>query len=145
MTTTPGPGAQHRAQQPTQEPTRDLAHGQAHKRALGAYGEELAARHLVAAGMVVLDRNWRGPAGEIDLVLREGSTLVVCEVKTRSSEAFGTPQEAVTQAKLGRLRRLAAQWVQAHGVRVGDIRIDVVAVLRPRRGQATIEHVRGVS
>ncbi len=95
MTTTPGPGAQHRAQQPTQEPTRDLAHGQAHKRALGAYGEELAARHLVAAGMVVLDRNWRGPAGEIDLVLRDGSTLVVCEVKTRSSEAFGTPHEAV--------------------------------------------------
>ncbi len=112
--------------------------------ALGAYGEEIAARHLVGQGMVLLDRNWHGESGEIDLVLRDGRTLVVCEVKTRTSNAFGTPHEAVTREKLRRLQRLAAQWVHARGVHPDGIRIDVVAVMRPRRGHATIEHVRGV-
>ena len=75
------------------------------RRALGAYGESLAARHLVEVqGMVLLDRNWRCDAGEIDLVLRDGPVLVVCEVKTRSSVACGTPHEAVDDAKLGRLQ-----------------------------------------
>ena len=55
------------------------------------YGERLAARHLVEQGLVVLDRNWRCDAGEIDLVLRDGAVLVVCEVKTRTSDACGTP------------------------------------------------------
>ena len=69
------------------------------RQALGAYGEELAARHLRERGLVVLDRNWRCPLGEIDLVLRDGDTLVVCEVKTRSGVGYGTPHEAVTPAK----------------------------------------------
>ena len=67
-----------------------------HHQALGRYGEVLAARHLVERGMVVLDRNWRCPLGEIDLVLRDGDTLVVCEVKTRTSHDYGSPHEAVT-------------------------------------------------
>ena len=113
------------------------------RQALGRYGEAAAARHLEAAGMVVLDRNWRCPAGEIDLVLRDGSTLVVCEVKTRSSDACGTPLEAVTPAKLHRLQRLAAAWRQAHGVRA-DTRIDMVGVDRPRRGPTVVEHVAGI-
>ena len=80
------------------------------KQALGAYGEALAARHLVEQGMVLLDRNWRCEAGEIDLVLRDGEVLVVCEVKTRSSLAYGHPAEAVTPAKQQRIRRLARRW-----------------------------------
>ena len=76
---------------------------------LGTYGEHLAAQHLVRAGMVVLDRNWRGVGGELDLVLRDGRTLVICEVKTRSSTAFGSPLEGVTATKAARLRRLAGQ------------------------------------
>ena len=55
------------------------------RQALGAYGENVAARHLAAKGLVLLDRNWRCPDGEIDLVLRDGAVLVVCEVKTRTS------------------------------------------------------------
>ena len=55
------------------------------KDALGAYGERVAVAHLVAAGLTVLDRNWRCPLGEIDIVARDGDVLVVCEVKTRSS------------------------------------------------------------
>ncbi len=112
--------------------------------ALGSYGERLAERHLTGLGMVVLDRNWRCDAGEVDLVLRDGRVLVVCEVKTRSSLDFGTPHEAVTAAKLQRLRRLAARWLAEHDARLPEVRIDVVAVLRPRRGPSVLEHVAGV-
>lgn len=111
---------------------------------LGAWGEEMAARHLVAGGMVLLDRNWRCEAGEIDLVLREGDDLVVCEVKTRSSEVGGTPHEAVDARKVARLRRLAALWLASHPARPRDVRLDLVAVMRPRRGEMRLEHVRGI-
>jgi putative endonuclease len=114
------------------------------KQALGRYGESVAARHLVEQGMVLLDRNWRCEAGEIDLVLRDGAVLVVCEVKTRSSTSYGTPHEAITDAKLDRLCRLAMCWQSERGLDVPDVRIDLVAVLRPRRGPATVEHVRGI-
>ena len=116
----------------------------ASRQALGAYGERLAECHLLGQGMVLLDRNWRCEAGEIDLVLRDGDVLVVCEVKTRSGVHHGTPHEAVTEAKLARLRRLAGLWTAAHGVRPADVRIDLVAVLRPPRGAAVLDHVRGL-
>ncbi len=116
-----------------------------HNGALGAYGESLAARHLVAQGMVLLDRNWRCEAGEIDLVLRDGDDLVVCEVKTRSGVAFGTPHEAVDATKLARLQELAVRWLAEHEIPCPPgIRIDLVAVLRPRRGPSVVDHVRGV-
>ena len=117
----------------------------AHRRALGAYGETVAARHLVRQGMVLLDRNWRCPLGEIDLVLRDGDVLVICEVKTRTSEVCGTPHEGVGPEKLARMRRLAAQWLRVHQVHPRDIRFDLVAVLRPRKGPSRIEHVPGLS
>jgi putative endonuclease len=116
----------------------------ASRQALGAYGEDVAARHLTSAGMVLLDRNWRCSEGEIDLVLRDGAVLVVCEVKTRTSHVCGTPHEAVTEAKLDRLRRLGQAWMVAHAVAADDTRVDLVAVLRPRRGAAVVDHVRGV-
>ena len=114
------------------------------RQALGAYGEALAARHLVEQGMVLLDRNWRCEAGEIDLVLRDGEVLVVCEVKTRSSTDYGTPHEAVTDIKVARLRRLAARWLADRSVVVRDVRIDLVGIVRPRRGPSVIDHVRGI-
>lgn len=115
-----------------------------HNGALGAYGERVAARHLADLGMIVLDRNWRCDAGELDLVLKDGATLVACEVKTRTSLDHGSPHEAITDAKLRRLQRLALRWVQDHGVRPPEIRVDLVAVLQPGRGQALVEHVKGI-
>lgn len=111
---------------------------------LGRQGEQLAADFLVTSGMEILERNWRCPYGEIDIVAADGRVLVICEVKTRSDVRFGTPLEAITGQKLHRLRRLAAIWVVAHSVMYDEIRIDVVAVLRSRPGQFSIEHVRGV-
>jgi putative endonuclease len=112
--------------------------------ALGRYGESLAARHLTEQGMVLLDRNWSCPAGELDLVLRDGEVLVVCEVKTRTSLDYGSPHEAVTEDKLARLGQLAAAWIEAHAASPADVRLDLVAVLRPRRGPSVVEHVRGL-
>lgn len=114
------------------------------RQALGAYGEQVAARHLSEQGMTVLERNWRCDEGEIDLVLRDADTLVVCEVKTRSSLSAGTPHEAITDAKLDRLKRLGERWAQERGVRPTGLRIDLVAVLRPRKGAAVVDHVQGL-
>lgn len=111
---------------------------------LGRYGEDVAARQLTALGMTVIDRNWRGPSGEIDLVLRDGDTLVICEVKTRTTPDRGHPLEAVDGSKAQRLRRLAAEWMQARHIRPAEVRIDIVGVLQPGRGAAHIEHLKGV-
>jgi putative endonuclease len=101
------------------------------RRELGAAGEAAVAAWYAERGYEVLDRNWRCPAGELDLVMRAGATLVFCEVKTRSSAAFGAPVEAVTLAKQARLRRLAGLWLDAGGRRRGtsEIRFDVASVL----------------
>jgi putative endonuclease len=114
------------------------------RREIGRYGEDAAARELVRRGMVVLDRNWRCDLGEIDLVLRDGRVLVVCEVKTRSSTAYGEPVATVTEQKAARLRVLAERWLEDHLVRPDEVRIDLVGVLLQRRGAPVLEHVQGV-
>lgn len=111
--------------------------------AVGAYGERLAARHLVDAGLVLLDRNWRSRTGELDIVARDGDVLVFCEVKTRRGPGFGTPAEAVGARKVARLRRLAAEWLAQAEVRPREIRFDVISVVSPPRGAPRVEHVRG--
>ena len=94
--------------------------------------------------MVVLDRNWRCDAGEIDIVGRDGRVLVICEVKTRSSTAFGSPLEGVTERKAARLRRLAARWLAEHQLRPDEVRIDLVGVLAAAGQTPLLDHVRGV-
>jgi len=111
---------------------------------LGRYGERVAVQRLVGQGMVLVDRNWRCDLGEVDLVLRDGDVLVFCEVKTRSSSAYGHPLEAVGEAKGARLRRLAGRWLEEHAVHSDGIRIDLVGVLLADRGAAEVEHLQGV-
>lgn len=109
------------------------------RRTLGAAGEDAVAAWYEQAGYVVLDRNWRCRAGELDLVVGRHRTIVFCEVKTRRSDAFGTPAEAVTPRKQRRLRGLAVEWLAERGVR-GELRFDVASV-RPAggRGGFTVE------
>ena len=114
------------------------------KDVLGREGEQAAADYLTERGFRILDRNWRCADGEIDIVAVERHSLVVCEVKTRSGTRYGTPLEAVGRAKRNRLRRLAVLWLNAHGVRFDQIRIDVLGLLYEGSGGFTIEHVRGV-
>jgi putative endonuclease len=116
----------------------------AEKDVLGAWGEELAAVALEADGYRIIDRNWRCPQGEIDIVAMDGADTVFVEVKTRSSTAFGHPLEAITMIKLSRLQRLAMAWCVAHPAVHARIRIDVVAVIAPRTGEPVIEHLKRV-
>lgn len=117
----------------------------ARNRALGDYGERLAADHLRSLGMVILDRNWTCRFGEIDIVARDGDVLVVCEVKTRTSLSHGSAIEAVTPRKAATLRRLVSQWLQVHDVSPAGVRIDVVSVWVPRSGGPQVERIAGVA
>ena len=113
------------------------------KEALGRYSERIAARCLRDAGFELLATNWRCPRGEIDIVAADGRTLVICEVKTRSSVAYGDPSEAVGWVKAARLRSLGVQWMTDHHGSWEAIRFDVVSVLRRRAGPAQVRHLRG--
>jgi putative endonuclease len=104
----------------------------ARRQALGAAGEAQAARWYEAQGYTVLARNWRCRQGELDLVLSKGGLVVFCEVKTRTTDAFGAPVEAVTRAKQVRLRGLAASWIGQSAVRPREVRFDVASVLAGR-------------
>jgi len=104
--------------------------GASGRRSVWSAGEEAAAGWYQEHGYEVVARNWRCRHGEIDLIARRGRLLVFCEVKARTSDAFGSPLEAVTPTKQARLRRLAATWLeQAGGSGPGPIRFDVAAVL----------------
>jgi putative endonuclease len=96
--------------------------------ALGRAGEDAAVAFYVRKGFTVVERNWRCSAGEIDLIVRRGSLLVFCEVKTRSNMTRGLPSEAVDRRKQARLRRLAGRWLAERRPRARDLRFDVVAV-----------------
>lgn len=95
---------------------------------LGIYGEELVSRHLAANGCRVLERNWRCPFGEIDLVVLERDEVVFVEVKTRHNDRFGQPEDAVTHAKRVKLRRCAYAYLAARGWAARRFRIDIYAV-----------------
>lgn len=113
------------------------------KDAVGAYGERVAADFLRDAGLTLLERNWRCPDGEIDLIAADGDVLVFCEVKTRSGLGFGYPAEAVVGAKAARIRRLATRWLATHESHWAEIRFDVISVLRQSRGAGSVTHLRG--
>ncbi len=100
---------------------------------LGRIGEDLAAAWYRQRGYAVVDRNWRVPIGEIDLVLRKGRVVVIAEVKSRRTDAYGVPALAVGAAKQQRLRRLAAVWLSDRRIRWRvDVRFDVVAITGDR-------------
>jgi putative endonuclease len=113
------------------------------KDAVGKHGERIAARCLRDAGFELLATNWRCPRGEIDIVAADGRALVICEVKTRSSLAYGDPAEAVGLIKAQRLRALSLHWLAEHPGHWDEIRFDIVTVLRRPAGPPLVRHLRG--
>ena len=99
------------------------------RQALGRAGEDAAVAWYEENGYEVVARNWQCRLGEIDIIARRVRTVVFCEVKTRTSTAFGAPVEAITREKRDRLRRLAARWLADQSTPVREIRFDVVSVL----------------
>jgi putative endonuclease len=112
---------------------------------LGAWGEQTAVDHLRQLGWQILDRNWRCPSGELDVVARDlTGTVVVVEVKARSGLGFGDPLEAITHAKVAKLRALASLWLREHPQQGSPVRLDAVGVLRGRDA-VTLTHLRGIA
>jgi putative endonuclease len=95
----------------------------------GASGEARAAAWYVASGYEVVARNWRCRLGELDLVLRRGSTLVFCEVKSRATDRFGTGADAVTREKQRRVRAVATEYLASTGARSSALRFDVASIV----------------
>lgn len=110
---------------------------------LGRAGEDRAAAHLVASGYRIVERNWRCDQGELDIVADRDGVLAVVEVKTRTSEAFGHPFEAIDARKAARLWRLAMAWIAAHpdAARGRRLRIDVIAVVGADPRTGSLEHL----
>lgn len=101
-----------------------------HNLTVGRLAEQRVAEWYHAAGYEVVARNWRdGRHGEIDLVASHRGVLVICEVKARTTDRFGTPADAVDRRKQQRLRRLAVAFLAAHDLRPRTIRFDVACVL----------------
>jgi len=113
---------------------------------IGAFGERLAADHLIWQGLQIVARNWRCRYGELDLIAVEPvtNTVVFVEVKTRTGDGYGGLAQAVTPQKARRLRRLAAIWLAGQDERWAEVRIDVIGVRIGRRRTPEITHLRGV-
>ncbi|MEI7741824.1 MAG: YraN family protein [bacterium] len=112
------------------------------RRKFGNAGEDLAARYLADSGFRIIARQWKNQIGEIDLVAEFGGELIFIEVKSRSSDKYGTPEEAVHAGKLAKLQMLAESYCQVSNWN-GRYRIDVIAIefgLRPK-----IRHLKAVS
>ena len=99
-----------------------------HKKILGRSGERRAAEFLKKSGCKILKTNYRTPFGEADIVVLDGDTVVFCEVKTRLSEKFGTPAEAVESHKQKRYAQIARYFLMKAGRDDLDIRFDVIEV-----------------
>jgi len=96
----------------------------------GLEGEQLAVRHLRRLGYRIICRNYRSPLGEIDIIARHRGVLVFVEVKSRSTETFGSPKLAVTPAKQRKLSQVAWHYLQQHNLTEASARFDVVTVSR---------------
>ena len=98
--------------------------------ALGAWGEQKVEQWYQERGYRVLARNWRCKAGELDLVVRKSRVLVTCEVKTRSSDRFGSPLESVDPRRVQRLQNATGAYLHAERPKgISVVRIDLAAVL----------------
>ncbi|RJQ74348.1 YraN family protein [Pseudonocardiaceae bacterium YIM PH 21723] len=108
---------------------------------LGTAGEQLATDHLTGHGMVILARNWRGRNGELDVIATDGDQLIVCEVKTRRAATVALPEDAVDDAKARRIRTLAQEWLDSHGLNACAVRYDIIAIIWPPDGTPQLRHI----
>jgi putative endonuclease len=108
---------------------------------LGISGEELAADHLRSLGYSIVGRDVRTPIGQLDVVARDGPTLVFVEVKTRAGTGFGLPEEAVDGRKARKLRQLALSYLKRHP-HSGPLRFDVVGIVMDGGRVSRLAHIK---
>ncbi len=110
------------------------------KIALGRQGEDIAAAYLQQQGYEILTRNYRCRYGELDIICRKGGLLVFVEVKTRRSDLFGSPEEAITRSKIGHIKKVALHYLNEHQTKHRETRFDVVTIMM-RSSQPDINHI----
>ena len=106
------------------------------------FGEEEACKFLKKNGCKILERNYRTPAGEIDIIARSGKTILFVEVKTRVSDAFARPWESVGSRKRKNIRAVAAQYIREHDSRNVEFRIDIISILISDALKAELEWIQ---
>lgn len=100
-----------------------------YQKRIGNTGEKIAAEYLINKGYQLLEKNFNVVYGEIDLIALEDDIVVFVEVKTRTSDTFGRPEDSITSAKIERLQNAALMWLQAHPDAPDDWRVDVIGIL----------------
>jgi putative endonuclease len=133
--TKPGPTPNTPAPQPTL-PTPNPAHE------LGRRGEDLVATFVKTRGLTILCRNWRCREGELDILATDGDMLVVCEVKTRTSDEFGTPADAMNAKKIRHIKDATNRWLREYRVPYVPVRYDLAEVWWPPEGKPHIQYRR---
>jgi len=108
---------------------------------LGSKGEDLAVRFLQKKGYRIIVRNYKTPVGEIDIIARDGDTIVFIEVKTRTDISFGYPFEAVNKRKRQKLKNLALLYLKRQG-KESPVRFDVLSIFCMDNGKKDIEHIK---
>ncbi|HZW83436.1 MAG TPA: YraN family protein [Candidatus Deferrimicrobium sp.] len=113
------------------------------RRRLGQDGEKLALEYLVGLGMKLLARNYRCRLGELDLILADKGQIVFVEVRTKTSDSYGSGLESITMRKITKLRVLAMYYLaDKHLTQDASIRFDIVAIHKPHLGQVKLEHLK---
>ena len=111
-------------------------------RTLGKRGEAIAAAYLKGQRFTIIERNFRCKGGEVDIIAREGKTLVFVEVKTRRTLTFGPPQLALTPFKQRQISKAALTWLAKKKQFGASARFDVIAIIAPDHQVPEIEHIR---
>lgn len=110
-------------------------------RETGAAGERLAAAYLEKKGYIIAERNYRCIFGEVDLIARDGNTIVFIEVKSRRSKEFGDPESSVGRTKQIKLSKIALAYLNERNFENQSARFDVIAILLRRNGNE-IRHIQ---
>ena len=111
---------------------------------LGKWGEEQAAVYLEEKGYIILDRDWKSGHHDLDIVAKDGSTLVIVEVKTRRNRLFGDPEEAIDYKKRKSLQSAINHYVKSHRA-VQDVRFDIISIVGMIGSQPEIDHIKDVT
>lgn len=109
---------------------------------LGAFGEEIACDYLKSSGYRILERNFSCRTGEIDIIASQVDTIVFIEVKTRSSEKYGSPSEAVRPGKQGRIVKTALYYMQSKGLLDHMCRFDVIELTADEENRYRINLIK---
>ena len=106
----------------------------------GKWGEDLAADYLRDKGYAIIDRDWKSGHHDLDIVAKEGDTLVIVEVKTRRNRLFGNPEEAIDYRKLQSLQQAINHYIKYRHID-SEIRFDIITVVGTIGSEPEIDHL----